>query len=156
MADRNLVLQLLITAKDQATSVFSKVFSGLNDATNVLAGVVREAFSNLFGGGIDSAAAFEQQMNAVAAKGGYTAAELEKLRAAAESSPPPNRLLNASRTVLAMTLVASLRALKTLPKTDDAWSLAVISSCRTRLRSAMASGGGQGAGGARLTRRGRR
>ena len=84
MADRNLVLQLLITAKDQASSVFGKVFSALNDATNVIASTVREAFSNLFGGGLDSAAAFEQQLNAVAAKGGYTAAELEKLRAAAD------------------------------------------------------------------------
>ena len=43
-----------------------------------------EAFSNLFDGGLDSAAAFEQQMNAVATKGGYTAAELTKLRTAAD------------------------------------------------------------------------
>ena len=67
MADRNLVLQLLITAKDQASGVFSKLFSSLNDGTNVIAGKVRDGFSNLFGGAVDSAAAFEQQLGKVQA-----------------------------------------------------------------------------------------
>ncbi|MCC8992638.1 MAG: phage tail tape measure protein [Candidatus Contendobacter sp.] len=81
MADRNLVLQLLITAKDQASGVFSKLFSSLNDGTNVIAGKVRDGFSNLFGGAVDSAAAFEQQLGKVQAKGDETyqdTAELKK------------------------------------------------------------------------------
>ncbi|MDG4553606.1 MAG: hypothetical protein P9E24_05085 [Candidatus Competibacter sp.] len=65
MADRNLVLQLLITAKDAASGVFATVFRALNDSTNVIATHVREAFSNLFGGTVDSAAVFEQQLSNV-------------------------------------------------------------------------------------------
>ncbi len=84
MADRPLLLQLLITARDDATAVFSKLFSFLDRTTSATANLLREQFVNLFGGGIESAANFEQQMLAVAAKGGYTAAELEKLRQAAD------------------------------------------------------------------------
>lgn len=45
----NLVLQLLITAKDEASAIFGKLFGYLNDSTNVVATQVREAFSDLFG-----------------------------------------------------------------------------------------------------------
>lgn len=80
MADRNLVLQLLITAKDQATSVFGKVFSYLDDKTKVIATSVREAFAGLFGGGLDGAIEFEAQLDKVQAKGSLTEAQLAELR----------------------------------------------------------------------------
>lgn len=84
----NLVLQLLITARDQASSVFAAIFStisagfsALNDATNVLAGQIRSAFSTLFGGALESAAGFEQQLSKVIAKGDETYANTEALKA---------------------------------------------------------------------------
>jgi TP901 family phage tail tape measure protein len=79
MADRNLVLQLLISAKDEATSVFGKFFSYLDNNTRVVANLIRTAFTGLFGGGLQGAAEFEAQMDRVAAKGGYTAAEMKDL-----------------------------------------------------------------------------
>lgn len=80
MADRNLVLQLLITAKDEASAIFGKIFKGLNDSTNVIATKVREAFTGLFGGGLDSAAEFEAQLSKVQAKGGLTAETMAELK----------------------------------------------------------------------------
>ena len=80
MADRNLALQLLITAKDEATAVFGKIFSTLNDGTNVLAGKVRDAFTSLFGGGLDGAIEFEAQLSKVQAKGGLTAETMAELK----------------------------------------------------------------------------
>jgi len=80
MADRNLVLQLLITAKDQATSVFGKVFSYLDDKTKVIATSVRETFTGLFSGGMDGAVEFEAQLDKVQAKGSLTEAQLAELR----------------------------------------------------------------------------
>ena len=81
MADnRNLVLQLLITAKDDASAAFGKLFKFLNDETNVVAGKIRDAFSRLFAGGLDSAIEFEAQLDRVAAKGGYTGAEMDDLK----------------------------------------------------------------------------
>lgn len=84
MADsRNLVLQLLITAKDQASEVLERVFSALNDTTNVIAGKIRAAFTNLFGGALDSAIAFEAQLDQVQAKGDYTTESMTALKQAA-------------------------------------------------------------------------
>ncbi|MFZ4792416.1 MAG: phage tail tape measure protein, partial [Candidatus Competibacteraceae bacterium] len=80
MANRNLALQLLITAKDEASAVFGKVFSALNDGTNVIATTVRDGFTNLFGGAVDSAAAFEQQLGKVQAKGDESYQDTEKLK----------------------------------------------------------------------------
>ncbi|MCC7221596.1 MAG: phage tail tape measure protein, partial [Candidatus Contendobacter sp.] len=80
MADRNLVLQLLITAKDEASAIFGKIFKGLNDSTNVIATKMREAFTGLFGGGLDSAAEFEAQLSKVQAKGGLTAETMAELK----------------------------------------------------------------------------
>lgn len=80
----NLVLQLLITAKDEASAIFGKLFGYLNDSTNVVATQVREAFSDLFGGGLTSAADLEAALDAVAAKGGYTTAEMVLLKKEAE------------------------------------------------------------------------
>ncbi|HNL78621.1 MAG TPA: phage tail tape measure protein, partial [Accumulibacter sp.] len=78
--NRNLALQLLITAKDEASSIFDKVFGALNDGTNVIATAVRNGFSNLFGGAIDSAAAFETQLGKVVAKGDESYADTAKLK----------------------------------------------------------------------------
>ena len=78
--NRNLALQLLITAKDEASSIFDKVFGALNDGTNVIATAVRNGFSNLFGGAIDSAAAFETQLGKVIAKGDESYADTAKLK----------------------------------------------------------------------------
>ncbi len=83
MADRNLALQLLITAKDTATSVFTRVFSALNDSTNVVATKVREAFAGIFDIGSSGAAEFEAALSKVAAKGDYTAAQMAVLKQAA-------------------------------------------------------------------------
>jgi TP901 family phage tail tape measure protein len=80
----NLVLQLLITAKDEASAAFGKVFKYLDDNTKVVAGKIREAFTGIFGGGLDSAIDFEAQLDRVAAKGGYTASEIEALQQAAQ------------------------------------------------------------------------
>lgn len=83
MADsRNLILKLLITAKDEASSVFSKVFKALNDNTNVIAGKVREAFTGLFNI-TDEAQAFEVQLARVQSKSNASAAEMAKLKQAA-------------------------------------------------------------------------
>ena len=78
--NRNLALQLLITAKDEASAIFDKVFGALNDGTNVIATAVRNGFSNLFGGAIDSAAAFETQLGKVVAKGDESYADTAKLK----------------------------------------------------------------------------
>ena len=72
MADRNLVLQLLITAKDEASAVFGKLFSYLDNNTRVVANQIREAFTGLFGGAVDGAADFEAQLDRVIAKGDQT------------------------------------------------------------------------------------
>lgn len=80
MADRNLVLQLLIRAKDEASAVFGKVFSALNDTTNVIAGKIRAAFTGLFGGALDGAIDFEAQLDKVQAKGQITDDAMAQLR----------------------------------------------------------------------------
>ena len=80
MADRNLVLQLLITARDEASAAFGKVFSYLDNSTRVVATKIREAFTNLFGGGLDGAMEFEAQLDKVQAKGSLTEAQLAELR----------------------------------------------------------------------------
>ena len=83
MADRNLVLQLLITAKDQATSVFGKVFSYLDDNTKVIAGKIRDAFTGLFSSSIISSIDFEAALDRVQSKAKATEAEMVRLKQAA-------------------------------------------------------------------------
>ncbi len=80
----NLVLQLLITAKDDASAAFSKLFKYLDDNTKVISGKIREAFTGVFGGGIAGAAELEAALDRVAAKGGYTGAEVDQLKTAAQ------------------------------------------------------------------------
>jgi len=84
-ANNNLVLQLLITARDQASTVFSNLFGFLDKTTSATANLIREKFTDLFGGGLDGAIEFEAQLDRVAAKGGYTQAEVEKLKASASA-----------------------------------------------------------------------
>lgn len=83
MADKNPVLQIILTAKDEATGLLKKAFAGLNDSTNVAMSKIRESLSGLFGGGLDGARDFEAALSAVAAKGGYTADEMATLKQAA-------------------------------------------------------------------------
>ena len=59
-ANQNLILQLLITAKDEASSIFGKLFGYLDDNTKVISGKIREAFSGLFGGAKDSTDAVQE------------------------------------------------------------------------------------------------
>ncbi|MCB1824225.1 MAG: phage tail tape measure protein [Candidatus Competibacteraceae bacterium] len=80
---RNLALQFVIKAKDSATGVFKALFGYLDSEISVTAGKVRDAFSNLFGGGLDGAIEFEAQLDKVQAKGGYTAESMEQLKKAA-------------------------------------------------------------------------
>lgn len=80
MARQNLVLQLLITAKDNASSVIQAVFSFLDKTTSASANFVREKLGNLFGGGLEGAIEFEAQLSKVAAKGGFAADEMAKLK----------------------------------------------------------------------------
>lgn len=86
MADRNLALQLIISAKDTASGVFAKIVSAvkfLDSEISVVAGKIREKFSNLFGGGLDGAKEFEAQLDKVKAKGDYTAESMAQLKQAA-------------------------------------------------------------------------
>lgn len=83
MADKNPVLQIILTAKDEATGLLKKAFAGLNDSTNVVMSNIRESMSGLFGGGLDGAKEFESALSAVAAKGSYTADEMSTLKQAA-------------------------------------------------------------------------
>lgn len=84
MSANNRVLQLLITAKDEASAAFGKIFGFLDKTTSATANLIREQFSNLFSGGLTGAAEFEAQLDRVAAKGGYTGSELGELKGAAQ------------------------------------------------------------------------
>lgn len=84
MANDNLLLRLLITAKDDASAVFGKLFSFLDRTTSATANIIRAQFTNLFGGGLDGAMDFEAQLDRVQAKGGYTEAQMQALKGAAQ------------------------------------------------------------------------
>lgn len=73
---------MLITAKDQASAVFGKLFRALNDSTNVIATHLRAAFAGLFNI-TDEAQAFEAQLARVKSKSNATAADLARLQQAA-------------------------------------------------------------------------
>lgn len=85
----DLTLRLLITAKDISGSVlerFRRAIQFLDSEISVIAGKIRESFSNLFGGGIDSAIDFEAALARVRAKADGSEADLAKLRAAAKAA----------------------------------------------------------------------
>ena len=86
MPDRNLALQFIISAKDTASGVFAKIVSSvkfLDSEISVVAGKIREKWSDLFGGGLDGAKEFEAQLDKVQAKGDYTAESMAQLKQAA-------------------------------------------------------------------------
>ena len=86
MAGSSTVVDLLIKAKDLASAPIRGIVASikfLDSEISVVAGKVRDAFSGMFGGGLDGAMEFEAQLSKVAAKGDYTAAEMEALKKAA-------------------------------------------------------------------------
>ena len=86
MAGSSTVVDLLIKARDLASAPSRGIVASikfLDSEISVVAGKIRDAFSGLFGGGLDGAIEFEAQLSKVAAKGGFTAAEMAKLNQAA-------------------------------------------------------------------------
>lgn len=86
MAGTSVVVDLLLRARDLASAPLRAVTASiklLDSEISVVAGKIRESLSDLFGGGLTGAADFEQQLDKVAAKGGYTAEEMEVLKKAA-------------------------------------------------------------------------
>ncbi len=86
MAGTSVVVDLLLKAKDLASAPIRGIVASikfLDSGISVVAGKIRSAFSGLFGGGLDGAIEFEAQLSKVAAKGGFTAAEMETLKKAA-------------------------------------------------------------------------
>lgn len=86
MAGTSVVVDLLIKARDLASGPLRAIVASiqfLDSEISVVAGKIRDAFGGAFGGGLDGAIEFEAQLSKVAAKGGFTAAEMEKLKQAA-------------------------------------------------------------------------
>lgn len=86
MPNRNLALELLITAKDTASSVVAKVFGFLDRTTSATANLVREKLANIFGGGTQSAQDFEAALARVKAKADATDEEMAQLKKAAQAA----------------------------------------------------------------------
>ncbi len=88
----NQVVQILIRAKDEASRVVravSEALTSLPAKAAALTATVSAALGGLsFGGAVTSAAALEAQLDKVAAKGGYSADEIARLKAAAEEIGP--------------------------------------------------------------------
>ncbi len=83
MAGSTTVVDLLVKAKDLASAPLRGIVASikfLDSEISVVAGKIRGAFSGLFGGGLDGAIEFEAQLSKVAAKGGFTADEMAKLK----------------------------------------------------------------------------
>ena len=83
MASRNVVLQILIGAKDTASSILLGVIKTaklLDSEMSVIAGKLRSSFSNAFLGGLEGSKEFELQLDKVQAKGDYTAESMEELK----------------------------------------------------------------------------
>lgn len=83
MANKNLVLRLLITAKDEASGILGSMQA---KAAAVATAIVGYFSVNFFGGAIQSAADFEAAMSRVAAATGATGEELQQLKVAAEEA----------------------------------------------------------------------
>ena len=86
MAGTSVVVDLLLKARDLASAPIRGVVASikfLDSEISVVAGKIRDAFSGLFGGSLDGAIEFEAQLSKVAAKGSFTAAEMETLKQAA-------------------------------------------------------------------------
>lgn len=83
MANKNLALRLLITAKDEASGVMSSMQA---KAAAVAAAIASYFTVDFFSGAVKSAAAFEAAMSRVAAATGATGDELQQLKIAAEEA----------------------------------------------------------------------
>ncbi|MDG4562560.1 MAG: phage tail tape measure protein [Candidatus Competibacter sp.] len=86
MAGTSVVVDLLLKARDLASAPIRGIVASikfLDSEISVVAGKIRDAFSGLFGGSLDGAIEFEAQLSKVAAKGSFTAAEMETLKQAA-------------------------------------------------------------------------
>ncbi len=86
MAGTSIVVDLLLRARDLASAPIRGIVATikfLDSEISVVAGKIRDAFSGLFGGGLDGAIEFEAQLSKVAAKGGFTGEEMAKLKQAA-------------------------------------------------------------------------
>ena len=86
MANTSIAIELWLKAKDTASSALAgvgKAIRFLDSEVSVFSGKIRESFNGLFGGGLDGAMEFEAQLSKVAAKGGYTTAEMATLKKAA-------------------------------------------------------------------------
>lgn len=91
MAGTSIVVDLLLKARDLASAPIRGIVASikfLDSEISVVAGKIRDAFSTAFGGGLDGAIEFEAQLSKVAAKGGFTAAEMEKLKQVATDIGP--------------------------------------------------------------------
>jgi len=85
MADRNFLLNLIISAKDNASSVVSSAFSFLDRTTSATANKIRDAFSGLFSAqGLSAASNFEEAMARVEAVMRPLPDEFQTLRDKAE------------------------------------------------------------------------
>ncbi|APR05636.1 phage tail tape measure protein [Thauera chlorobenzoica] len=80
---RNPVTRIIITAKDEASAVFSSLQTKVAAVGVAIAGYFG---ARLFGDAIGSARDFESAMSAVQAASGASGAELDKLRSAAEAA----------------------------------------------------------------------
>ncbi|KAB2923126.1 MAG: phage tail tape measure protein, partial [Candidatus Contendobacter sp.] len=126
-ASDNLILRLLLTAKDEASSVLSKVgasLSGLGEKARLAAlggiAALGAALAGIGKTGLDQAADFEVAMARIKAAGGTSAAELERLAAAAkklgaESGVGPTQVAEALENLVKAGLNAE-QALATLPQ----------------------------------------
>lgn len=79
--NQNLVAKIIINAQDNASKAFESIQS---NAGKLAAALVTTFAALIFKNAIDEAAQFELQLDKVAAKGGYTATEMQTLTKAAQ------------------------------------------------------------------------
>ena len=144
MASRNLVVQLVLRAKDAASGVFDRFGRGLTGIKNTLVslpGLVTAAFGGFaigqfFSSATQSAASFEQQMATVAAVTKASAEDLNALKAAAEDAGATTKFtatqaaeglenlaragLNAQQSIKALPSVLSLATAENLDLAESA------------------------------------
>jgi len=80
-SNQNLVARIIINAQDNASSAFRTI---QDNAGRLASALVAYFAVDFFKGAVDSAADFELALDKVAAKGGYTATEMDKMRVSAQ------------------------------------------------------------------------
>lgn len=85
MANRDLVTRVILRGKDELSAVFGSVQA---KAVALFTALTAFVGARLFGGAVEDAARMEAQLDKVAAKGGYTAAEMARLKDVAEDIGP--------------------------------------------------------------------